>query len=96
MYILDEGPLRQDEVTCTGPGGTFHLSQIDPDVPLSLWARNMVATTDGPVTVRPIELAGKLTLTIDPKFTCQIRGVATDANGNRIPGANVKLWWGRP
>ena len=55
-----------------------------------------LATTDGRVTVRPRNIAGKLTLTIDPKFACQIRGMATDGNGNRIPGANVKLWWGRP
>ena len=96
VYILDGGPLKQDEVHRTGPGGTFHLSQLDPDDTLSLWARTMVATTDGRVTVRPGHITGNLTLTVDPKFACQIRGVVTDVNGNRIPGANVKLWWGRP
>ena len=95
VYVLDGGPQRQDEVTRTGPGGTFHLNQVDPDAPLSLWARTMVATTDGRVTVRPGDLAGKLTITIDPKFACQIRGVATDRKGNRIPDAYVTLWWGR-
>jgi RNA polymerase sigma factor (sigma-70 family) len=95
VYMLDGAPLRQDEVTRTGPGGTFHLGQLDPDAPLSLWARNMVATTDGAVTVRPKDVTGKLALTIDPKFACQIRGVATDGNGNRLTGATVKLWWGR-
>jgi RNA polymerase sigma factor (sigma-70 family) len=95
VYVLDCGPLRQDETTRTGPGGTFHLNQIDPDATLSLWARTMVATTDGRVTVHTRDLVGKLTLTIDPRFACQIRGVATDRKGNRIPGATVKLWWGR-
>ena len=90
VHMLDGGPLRQDEVTRTGPGGTFHLNQLDPDAPFSLWARTMVATTDGAVTVRPREVAGKLTLTIDPKFACQIRGVATDANGNRTLGGQCQ------
>ena len=85
VHVLDEGPLKENEVTRTGPGGAFRLDQLDPDAPLSVWARTMVATTDGRVTVRPSELNGKLTLTIDPKFACQIRGVVTDANGKRIP-----------
>ena len=96
VYVLDGGPLRQDEMTRTGVGGTFHLNQVDPDATLSLWARTMVATTDGAVTVRPKDVTGKLALTIDPKFACQIRGMATDGNGNRLTGAIVKLWWGRP
>jgi RNA polymerase sigma factor (sigma-70 family) len=95
VHMLDEGPSRQDEVTRTGPDGAFHLNQLDPGAPLSLWARTMIATTDGMVTVRPREVAGKLTLTIDPKFACQIRGMVTDVNGNRLPGAKVTLWWGR-
>ena len=37
------------------------------------------------------DIAGKLTLTIDPKFACQIRGVATDENGNRIWGPSQAL-----
>ena len=55
----------------------------------------MVATTDGRVLVRPRDLVGKLTLTIDSKFACQIRGVTTDQKGNRAAGATINLWWGR-
>jgi dipeptidyl aminopeptidase/acylaminoacyl peptidase len=29
VYAIDEGPLRQDVVTKTGPGGSFHLHQLD-------------------------------------------------------------------
>ena len=96
VYMLDGGPLQAGRSDSHRPGGTFHLDQLDPDAPLSLWARTMIATTDGRVTVRPRNSPGKLTLTIDPKFACQIRGMAADANGKRIAGANVKLWWGRP
>ncbi len=62
----------------TGPDGTFHLDQLDPDDTLPLWARTKEATTDGTVVVRPRDVKGKLTLTIDPKYAFRIRGLVTD------------------
>lgn len=94
VHMLDGGPLRQDEVIRTGQGGTFHLDRLDPDAPLSLSARTTLATSDGPLTVRPADVKEKLTLTIDPRFACQIRGVATDPNGNRIPGGHGSRYGG--
>ena len=80
----------------TGPGGTFHFEQLDPDDKLSLRARSGDATTNGAVVVRPKEVKGKLTLTVDPEYTVRIRGLATDSTGKRIAGAKVTLWWHRP
>ena len=37
----------------TGPDGTFHLDQLDPDDTLPVWARTKEATTDGIIVVRP-------------------------------------------
>ena len=73
----------------TGPDGTFHLEQLDPDDTLPVWARTKEATTDGTVVIRPGEVKGKLTLTIDPKFAFRIRGLVTDRSGKRIAGARV-------
>ena len=98
VHVLEAdraGPRRQPDSVRTDPGGAFHFDQLDPQEMLSLWARTNLATTDGAVTVRPGEVAGKLTLTIDPSFACQIRGMATDGAGKRVAGAKVKLWWGR-
>jgi RNA polymerase sigma factor (sigma-70 family) len=96
VYVLDGGPTREEEVVRTEPDGTFHIDRLDPDGTLSVWAHNLIATTNGCVTVRPRNISGKLTLTIDPKFACQIRGMATDIHGTPLRGATVKLWWGRP
>ncbi|MGO9467334.1 MAG: carboxypeptidase regulatory-like domain-containing protein [Isosphaeraceae bacterium] len=81
--------------TWTGPGGTFHLEQLDPDDTLPLRARTKEATTDGTIVVRPRTVAGKLTLTIDPKFAFRVRGLVTDRSGKQIAGAKVQLWWTR-
>ena len=96
VYVLDGGPLRQEEMTRTGPGGSFHFRQLDPDATVSFWARTKLATTPAAVIVRPRDIAGELTLTIDPKFASQIRGIVTDGTGKRLAGATVRLWWGRP
>ena len=81
--------------TRTGPGGTFHLEQLDPDDTLPLRARTQEATTDGTIVVTPGQLQGKLTLTIEPRFAFRIRGLVTDRSGKRIAGARVKLQWTR-
>ena len=81
--------------TRTGPGGTFHLEQLDPDDTLPLRARTREATTDGTIVVTPKQVAGKLTLTIEPKFAFRIRGLVTDHSGKRIAGARVQLQWTR-
>ena len=39
--------------TRTGPGGTFHLEQLDPDDTLPLRARTKEATTDGTIVITP-------------------------------------------
>ena len=90
------GSPRREEPIRTGPDGTFHLDQLDPDDKLSLWARAGDATTDGTIVVRPSEVKGKLTLTVDPKYAVRIRGLVTDSSGQRIAGAKVTLWWNRP
>ncbi len=87
-------PLRHS--TEAGPEGTFHLDRIDRDAPVSLWAGAGDAVTDGTITVRPNEVKGKVTLTVDPKHAFQIRGLASDATGKRIAGASVMLGWLRP
>ncbi len=98
VYVLESdraGPGANDRVR-TGPGGVFHFDQLDPEETVSLWARTRTATTDGVFRVRPGEILRKFTLTIDPSFACQIRGIATDASGKRLAGAHINLWWGRP
>ncbi len=87
--------LRRPARHRTGPDGSFHLDQLDPDDTLPVWARTKEATTDGVVVIRPEELKGKLTLTIDPKFAFRIRGRVTDRSGKRLAGAKVVLWWYR-
>ena len=99
VYVLESdraGPRRPNDRAKTGPGGLFRFDQLDPEETLSLWARTKTATTDGALRVRPGDVLRKLTLTIDPSFACQIRGIATDASGKRLAGAQIKLWWGRP
>ncbi len=87
---------RRDEPIRTGPGGTFHFDWLDPDDTLPLWARSGDATTNGTVVVKPKDVKGKVTLTVDPKYAVRIRGLATDASGKRVAGAQVTLWWNRP
>ena len=82
-------PLR------TGPDGTFHLDRLEADQLVALWARRGDATTSEPVVVRPRELKGKVTLTVDPKNAVRIRGLAVDSGGRRVAGAEVTLWWTR-
>ena len=98
VFILahDRRGARHDEPIRTGSGGTFHFEQLDPDDDLSLWARSGDATTNGAVVVRPKEVKGKLTLTVDPEYTVRIRGLATDSTGKRVAGAKVTLRWVRP
>jgi hypothetical protein len=60
-------PLR------TGADGTFHLEQLNPDDKPRLWARAGNATTNGSVVARPSE--GKVTLTVDPKYTVRLHGL---------------------
>ncbi len=81
--------------TRTGPGGTFHLEQLDPDDTLPLRARTREATTDGTIVITPRTVEGKLKLTIDPKFAFRIRGLVTDRSGKRIAGARAQLQWTR-
>ena len=83
----DREPLR------TGADGTFHLDQLDPDDKVRLWARAGDATTKGTIVASPRE--GKVTLTVDPKYTVRLRGLVTDSGGRRIAGAQVSLWWTR-
>ena len=90
------GPRAQNDRAVTGTGGAFRFDQLDPDCTLSLWARTNIAATNGAVTVKPGDDRGKVTLTIDPNFASQVRGMATDGAGKRISGASVRLWWGRP
>jgi hypothetical protein len=69
VYILaPDGPrVRRREPNLTGADATFHFDALDPDDKLSLWARRGDATTAGAVVVRPKEVMGNVTLTIDPK-----------------------------
>jgi hypothetical protein len=84
-----------ERATTTGPDGTFHFDQIDPDDSLPLRARTREATTDGAIVIRPGALKGRLRLTIDPKFAFRIRGRVTDKSGRRLEGTKAVLWWQR-
>ncbi len=86
VYLLDGGPRRQEEIIRTGAGGRFHFDQLDPDAMISLWARSKIATTNGAMLSRPGNRPGRLTLTIDPRFAAQIRGMAVDETGKRVRG----------
>ncbi len=79
----------------TGPGGTFHLEQLDPNDTIPLRARTKEATTDGTIVITPRLVDGKLKLTIDPKFAFRIRGQVTDPSGKPIAEARAQLWWSR-
>jgi hypothetical protein len=79
----------------TGPDGAFRIEQLDPDDTLPLWARAKFATTPGPVVVVPKDVKGKVRLTIGQRFAFRIRGTVVDRDGERIAGAEVKLWWSR-
>ncbi len=67
VYLRGTGRSRPPGVDPirTGPDGSFHLDQLDPVHPVSLWARAGAATTEGTITVRPGEVKRKLGLTID-------------------------------
>ena len=80
------GVRSHDRPIRTGPGGTFHFEQLDPDDTVSLRARTEEATTDGAVVVRPKDVKGKLTLTIDSAHTFRIRGLVTDQSGQTDRG----------
>ena len=91
---LDRAPCAR---TRSGPDPMAPSTTIRsiPTASSSLWARAGDATTSGTVVVRPREVKGKLTLTIDPKCASRIRGMATDSTGKPIAGATVTLWWNR-
>ena len=98
VFVVAPDPPRvrsHDVPARTGPGGAFHLEQLDPGDPVSLRARTDGATTDGAVVITPKQVKGKLTLTIDSAHTFRIRGLVTDQMGKRIAGAKVTLWWTR-
>jgi RNA polymerase sigma factor (sigma-70 family) len=82
---------RRKEPMRTGSDGNFHLDQLDPNDNVGLWARAGDATTNGTAITRPSQ--GKVTLTVDPKYTVRLRGLVTDSGGQRIAGAKVSLWW---
>jgi RNA polymerase sigma factor (sigma-70 family) len=84
---------RREEPMKTGPDGTFHLAQLDPNDKVGLWARAGDATTNGTIITQPSQ--GKVTLTVDPKYTVRLRGLVTNSGGQRIAGAKVTLWWTR-
>ncbi len=72
VFILSTDLAREGwrkEPIRTGPGGTFHVDRLDPDDNLSLWARAGNATTNGAIVVRPKEVKGQVTLTVNPKYT---------------------------
>ena len=46
--------------------------------------------------IRPREIKGGLTLTIDPKYVFRIRGMAVDNQGKRVADATVTLRWHQP
>ncbi len=75
------GPARQNDKGETGPEGTFHFDGLDADETVLLWARTKIAASDGALKVTPGGIQGKLTVTIDPSFACEIRGMATDGSG---------------
>ncbi len=98
VFVLAPDPMglgTRDVPVRTGPGGTFHLDQLDPDDTMPLLARTRSATTNGAIVIRPREVKGKLTLTIDPKFAFRIRGLVTDRRGKRLEGARVTVSWSR-
>ena len=69
VYLNAEGrstDLTGDPIR-PGPDGSFRVDQLDPDRLMSLWARAGDATTDGTITIRPREVKGTLTLTVDAK-----------------------------
>jgi RNA polymerase sigma factor (sigma-70 family) len=84
---------RRGEPMRTGSDGNFHLDQLDPNDKVGLWARAGDATTNGTAVTQPSQ--GKVTLTVDPKYTVRLRGLVTDSGGQRIAGAKVSLWWTR-
>jgi RNA polymerase sigma factor (sigma-70 family) len=91
------GSSAHDLPVLTGPGGTFHVEQLDPDDLVSLRALSGNATTNGAVIINPREVMakGKLTLTIDPAHSVRIRALVTDLTGKRIVGATTTLRWHR-
>ena len=91
VYVCaaDRSRVDREEPFRVGPDGSFHLDQLDPVRLMSIYARVGDAATDGTITVRPGEVKGKLTLTVDAKHALRIRGLATDIGGKRIAGAEV-------
>ncbi len=91
------GVHSHDRPIVTGPGGTFHIDQLEADDAVSLHARAGGATTDGAIVVETgaANDKRKITLTIDPAHACRIRGLVTDLTGKRIAGANLMLRWHR-
>jgi Carboxypeptidase regulatory-like domain len=93
LFTPDRRWTRRDEPMRTGPDGTFHFDQLNPDDKTRLWARAGDATSNGTIVVKPSH--GKVTLTVDPKNAVRLRGLATDGGGQRIAGAKVSLRWTR-
>jgi hypothetical protein len=76
----------------TGPDGTFRIERVAPDGPLALRARAGGAPTDGAIVVRPKDQKGKLTLTVDSKFTFRIQGTVADGAGKPIAETTLLLY----
>ena len=88
-----EGPVATRAAPDGTPTGRSTSTSSTPTTRLGLWARAGDATTNGTIVARPRE--GKVTLTVDPKYTVRLRGLVTDSGGRRIAGAKVSLWWTR-
>jgi protocatechuate 3,4-dioxygenase beta subunit len=93
VFLPERRWSRREEPMRTGPDGTFQLDQLHPDDKARLWARAGDATTNGTIVAQPKQ--GKVTLTVNPKYSVRLRGLVTDSSGQRVAGAKVSLWWTR-
>ena len=88
VYVLAAGPPGDPshDPTRTGPGGRSTSISSTPTTRCRCGPGPATRRPTGRSSVRPREVKGKLTLTVDPKYAVRIRGMATDANGQTDRG----------
>ena len=91
------GASDEKAVTITGPDGSFHLDQLDPDDKVPIRARTKDAATNGAIIVQTKEqkTKGKLTVSIDPQFAFRVKGRVVDQRGKPVAGVPATISWSR-
>jgi Carboxypeptidase regulatory-like domain len=92
-WTMFDGRIRapRSAMVTTRLDGSFVLGPVAPDAEVSLVASSGEASTDDPVTVRPVENKAVALTLVEPDAV-HLAGRVVGADGRGIAGASVRIW----